>query len=152
MKLSVVLINFLVFSCASFNTYSINHDEITLIKELSNILNGKEFDLAKREGYYHLIFGPKMNGNILSLYIQNVKTEEIILAEKITKINFINKIYSIEKRNGDLYFILTLTISGNESGIIYSDDTNINTDGLLILQKLDGHLFGSNIYYYNTRI
>jgi hypothetical protein len=93
-----------------------------------------------------------MTGNILLLYKNKDMIDEIFLPENIMKIKFLNKIFSIENRNGDLYFILILTISGYETGIIYSDDTLINTNGLMILKKLDGHLSGSNIYYYRTRI
>jgi hypothetical protein len=130
----------------------LNKNEICLIIELSNILCDKEFDVAKRDGGYHLFRGANMNGNILYLYQKNKMTDEIILSENILNNKFIGKIYCIEKRDNDMYFVLNKYIGGDEIGIIYSYDTIINTNGFMIIKKLDGHLNNSNIYYYRTFI
>jgi hypothetical protein len=70
----------------------------------------------------------------------NKHFEDMVIPEKIVREKYFKKILFIKKHNQWIYFILSSS-SGDESGIIYAPTWNIDMNGIVKIQRIDGQLY-----------
>jgi hypothetical protein len=108
-------------------------EERRLIYDIIGWLKIEEFGYAKKEG------------NLLKLRDSNYKyTRDILIPKQILDSKYFKKILYIRKKESVIYFIL-YDWSGDESGLVYSPDGRVDMNGIMQMQKVDGHL-----YYFQT--
>lgn len=130
---------------------------LLLIFLFSGILIGCDFSRISDDLEYEIV---QFSNEILSSEFSELtigkesnKVKEINLVNSSSEIvatlflpkALIGQFYDIRYENDDLYFIQSVAID-DESGIIFSEDTFINMNGLFRVERIGGHTYSFATY------